>query len=136
MAVRAGRLVPALGEGRGASRAGDPWPLFPQAAGGLREPWFRSVRRGQPAVMETNEGTEEVVETRGDEHHVVLSADTNGDGKTDVWMTDTTGDGKADLYQFDTTGDGEVDVTMVERAEEAGADRIVVEGDGGHPVES
>ncbi|WUW59961.1 hypothetical protein OG255_02895 [Streptomyces sp. NBC_01455] len=50
-------------------------------------------------------------------------------------MTDTTGDGKADLYQFDTTGDGQVDVTMVERAEEPGEDRIVVDGDGGHPVE-
>lgn len=80
------------------------------------------------------DANEEVVETRGDEHHVVLAADTNGDGKTDVWMTDTTGDGKADLYQFDTTGDGEVDVTVAERADAVGEDRVVVEGDGGHPV--
>lgn len=78
---------------------------------------------------------EEVVETQGDLHRVVLAADTNGDGRPDVWMTDTTGDGAADLYQFDTTGDGEVDVTMVERAETVGQDRVVVEGDGGHPVE-
>ncbi|WP_405592178.1 hypothetical protein [Streptomyces sp. NBC_01190] len=82
----------------------------------------------------------EAVETRGDEHHVLLSADTNGDGKPDVWMTDTTGDGKADLYQFDTTGDGEIDVTIVERDEpderdeDAAPERIVVEGDGGHPL--
>jgi len=84
--------------------------------------------------MDRNEEVEEVIETRGAENHVVLAADANGDGKTDVWMTDTTGDGKADLYQFDTTGDGEVDVTMAERAEENGEDRVVVEGDGGHPV--
>ncbi|MYU48053.1 hypothetical protein GTV15_14995 [Streptomyces sp. SID7803] len=86
--------------------------------------------------MDVNEGNAEVVPTQGgDEHHVVLSADTNGgDGKPDVWMTDTTGDGKADLYQFDTTGDGgEIDVTVVEGAEDPGTDRLVVEGDGGHP---
>lgn len=69
----------------------------------------------------------------GDEHHVLLSADTNGDGKPDVWMTDTTGDGVADVYQFDTTGDGTIDVTVVEGAEEPGTDRLVIEGDGGHP---
>ncbi|MER6437048.1 MULTISPECIES: hypothetical protein [unclassified Streptomyces] len=85
--------------------------------------------------MNNGEDQAETIETRGDEHHVVLSADTNGDGKPDVWMTDTTGDGKADLYQFDTTGDGQVDVTMVERAEEPGEDRVVVDGDGGHPIE-
>jgi hypothetical protein len=75
-----------------------------------------------------------VVDAQGEEHHVLLSADTNGDGKPDVWMTDTTGDGKADLYQFDTTGDGEIDVTIVEQDEAPAAERIVVEGDGGHPL--
>lgn len=106
-----------------------------RVVGDRREgPLFRTPGPGQPAVMETNEGTQEAVETQGDEHNVLLSADTNGDGKTDVWMTDTTGDGKADLYQFDTTGDGEIDVTMVERADEPGVDRVVVEGDGGHPL--
>lgn len=94
---------------------------------------FEPSRAGNRLVMETNEGTEEAVATQGDEHHVVLSADTNGDGKPDVWMTDTTGDGKADLYQFDTTGDGKIDVTVVEGAEEPGTDRLIVEGDGGHP---
>ncbi|MFC4031228.1 hypothetical protein ACFO3J_07040 [Streptomyces polygonati] len=76
----------------------------------------------------------DAVETRGDEHHVLLSADTNGDGKPDVWMTDTDGDGKADLYQFDTTGDGEIDVTIADRDEEDATGRVVVEGDGGHPL--
>ncbi|MFC8896616.1 hypothetical protein [Streptomyces cinereoruber] len=86
--------------------------------------------------MDTSAGPEEAVETQGDEHHVVLSADTNGDGKPDVWMTDTTGDGKADLYQFDTTGDGRIDVTIVERAEQPGTDRLVVKGDAGHPQQT
>ncbi|MCY0954654.1 hypothetical protein [Streptomyces sp. H27-S2] len=86
--------------------------------------------------MDTTTGIgEEVIETQGDEHHVVLSADANGDGKPDVWMIDTTGDGKADLYQFDTTGDGRIDVTIAERDEESGSDRLVVGGDGGHPQE-
>ncbi|EFE74296.1 hypothetical protein K7395_25985 [Streptomyces filamentosus] len=84
--------------------------------------------------MDTNTVTEEVAPTQGEEDHLLLSADTNGDGKPDVWMTDTTGDGRADLYQFDTTGDGTVEVTVVEGAEEPGTDRLVVEGDGGHPV--
>ncbi|MEV7728748.1 hypothetical protein AB0P15_29000 [Streptomyces sp. NPDC087917] len=87
--------------------------------------------------MDISAHTEDVIETQGEEHHVVLSADTNGDGKPDVWMIDTTGDGKADLYQFDATGDGRIDVTMAEPADEpageAAADRLVVEGDGGHP---
>ncbi len=108
---------------------------------------FRSPPEGQPAAMDTKENVEENVGeraggafeeapvTQGDEHHVLLSADTNGDGKPDVWVTDTTGDGTADLYQFDTTGDGKVDVTVVEGAEEPGTDRLVVEGDGGHPQE-
>ncbi|MYV59024.1 hypothetical protein GTW37_05035 [Streptomyces sp. SID4931] len=65
-------------------------------------------------------GTEETSVTQGDEHHVLLSADTNGDGKPDAWVTDTTGDGTADLYQFDTTGDGKVDVTVMEGEETAG----------------
>ncbi|WP_411104877.1 hypothetical protein [Streptomyces sp. cmx-4-9] len=85
------------------------------------------------ATGDTTADTGGVVETQGGEHHVVLSADTNGDGRPDVWMTDTTGDGKADLYQFDTTGDGRIDVTIVERADEPGTDRLVIEGDGGHP---
>ncbi|MFD3875537.1 hypothetical protein [Streptomyces sp. NPDC058623] len=81
----------------------------------------------------TRDAGEEVIETRGEEHLVVLSADTNGDGKPDAWMVDTTGDGQDDLYQFDTTGDGRIDVTIAERAEEPGVERLVVEGDGGDP---
>ncbi|WP_299534757.1 hypothetical protein [uncultured Streptomyces sp.] len=85
--------------------------------------------------MDRNEETTDVIETQGDEHRVILAADTNGDGKADVWITDTTGDGVADLYQFDTNGDGEVDVTVAELADGPGEERVAVEGDGGHPVE-
>ncbi|MFJ8843861.1 hypothetical protein ACIRFF_13260 [Streptomyces cyaneofuscatus] len=70
--------------------------------------------------MNTEESIENGIEetsvtqvTQGDEHRVLLSADTNGDGKPDVWVTDTTGDGTADLYQFDTTGDGTGQLLML-----------------------
>ncbi|WP_420037703.1 hypothetical protein ACN2WE_40530 [Streptomyces sp. cg28] len=91
------------------------------------------MTRPQPVPLASAGASSEVIETQGDEHHVVLSADANGDGKPDVWMTDTTGDGKADLYQFDTTGDGQIDVTIAETADQAGGERVIAGGDGGHP---
>jgi hypothetical protein len=85
-------------------------------------------------MTESNEtaGSQEIVETRGDERVDLLRADTNNDGKTDVWVVDTDGDGKADLFQFDTDGDGQVDITMVDIDEDGTPDEVV-DGDGGHP---
>ena len=39
--------------------------------------------------------SEEVVETRGDQHVELMTADANNDGKTDVWVVDTTGGSQA-----------------------------------------
>ncbi len=78
---------------------------------------------------------QEVVETRGEEHIELLTADANNDGQTDVWVIDTDGDGKPDLFQFDTNGDGQVDITMVDLDQDGTPDETV-DGDGGIPPTS
>jgi hypothetical protein len=90
---------------------------------------------GKQGTMSTPDTTDEqVVETRGDEHHEILALDTTGNGTPDIWAIDTDGNGKADLFQIDTDGDGRPDITMTDLTEDGEMDAIV-DGDGGHPVE-
>ncbi|GAB4054311.1 hypothetical protein GCM10028775_43940 [Catellatospora paridis] len=101
-------------------------------------PGHRGYWRQRPGITPARPGIgagmTETVQTRGDGHDEILALDTSGDGQPDLWAIDTDGDGKADLFQSDTDGDGQPDVTMVDLTQDGEMD-IIVDGDGGHPVE-